>query len=131
MSDLTLKRIEEIAAYSGPDAVPGIRFRPAARALGVTAWGMNVLEVDPGCARYPEHDHPWASRTSCDSSAVASFAAEGLALGAEIVTLGSALTLLDSPPAGGGRRRDAGGGVVKAPRPTGPATSACRRAPAP
>ncbi|MNC90064.1 Cupin domain protein [compost metagenome] len=26
-------------------------------ALGVSAWGMNVLELDPGCTGYPEHDH--------------------------------------------------------------------------
>lgn len=52
-----LKRIEEIAAYAGANATPGIRFRPAGRALGVTAWGMNVLEIDAGCTRYPEHDH--------------------------------------------------------------------------
>jgi uncharacterized cupin superfamily protein len=57
MADATLKKIEEIPAYAGPNAIPGIRFRPAGRALGVTAWGMNVIEIDPGCTRYPEHDH--------------------------------------------------------------------------
>jgi mannose-6-phosphate isomerase-like protein (cupin superfamily) len=57
MSNLTMMKIEEIAAYGGPNAIPGIRFRPAAGALGVTAWGMNVLEIDPGCEKYPEHDH--------------------------------------------------------------------------
>jgi mannose-6-phosphate isomerase-like protein (cupin superfamily) len=57
MADLTLMKIEEIAPYAGPNAIPGMRFRPAARALGVTAWGMNVLEIDPGCEKYPEHDH--------------------------------------------------------------------------
>jgi mannose-6-phosphate isomerase-like protein (cupin superfamily) len=57
MADATLKKIEEIPAYTGPNAIPGIRFRPAARALGVTAWGMSVIEIDSGCTRYPEHDH--------------------------------------------------------------------------
>ena len=57
MADITLKKIEEIAPYAGPHAIPGMRFRPAARALGVTAWGMNVFDIDPGCALYPEHDH--------------------------------------------------------------------------
>ena len=57
MADLTLKKIEEIAPYAGPNAIPGMRFRPAARALGITAWGMNVFEIDPGCEKYPEHDH--------------------------------------------------------------------------
>lgn len=57
MGDVIAKRLEEIPAYAGPAAIPGIRFRPAARSLGVTAWGMNVLELDPGTTRYPEHDH--------------------------------------------------------------------------
>jgi uncharacterized cupin superfamily protein len=57
MSDVTVKLVEEIEAYQGPNAIPGIRFRSIGRNLGVTAWGMNVLELDPGCTRYPEHDH--------------------------------------------------------------------------
>ena len=57
MTDLTLKKIEEIVPYAGPNAIPGIRFRPAAHALGVSAWGMNVIEIDPDCEKYPEHDH--------------------------------------------------------------------------
>ncbi len=57
MADVQVKRIEEIEFFQGPKAVPGIRFRPAARALGVTAWGMNVLDIEPGCTGYPEHDH--------------------------------------------------------------------------
>jgi quercetin dioxygenase-like cupin family protein len=57
MDDVTVKAIEAIEAYSGPNAIPGIRFRPARQALGVTSWGMSVLELDPGCSGYPEHDH--------------------------------------------------------------------------
>ncbi|HET7825677.1 MAG TPA: hypothetical protein VFK90_10105 [Anaeromyxobacter sp.] len=57
MSDITLKRIEEIEPYTGPRTIPGIAFRPAARALGVTAWGMNVLDLQPNVTGYPEHDH--------------------------------------------------------------------------
>ncbi len=49
--------ISSIPAYEGPHAIPGIRFRAARQALGVTAWGMNVLELDPGCEGHPEHDH--------------------------------------------------------------------------
>lgn len=52
-----MKRIEDIQPYQGPHAIPGIRFRALREALGVTAWGMNVLELDPGCEGYPEHDH--------------------------------------------------------------------------
>ncbi|MFK7988284.1 MAG: hypothetical protein AB8I08_19850 [Sandaracinaceae bacterium] len=54
---VTVKPIETIDAYEGENAIEGIRFRPAAAALGVTAWGMNVLELDAGCEGYPEHDH--------------------------------------------------------------------------
>jgi mannose-6-phosphate isomerase-like protein (cupin superfamily) len=25
--------------------------------MGVSAWGMNVIELDAGCEGYPEHDH--------------------------------------------------------------------------
>jgi mannose-6-phosphate isomerase-like protein (cupin superfamily) len=57
MSDVTSKRIEEIEAYAGPRAIPGIAFRPAARSLGITAWGMNVIELGPDVTGYPEHDH--------------------------------------------------------------------------
>ena len=57
MSDVTVKRIEELEQYQGEYAIPGIRFLYAAKGLGVTAWGMNVLELAPGCDKYPEHDH--------------------------------------------------------------------------
>jgi uncharacterized cupin superfamily protein len=57
MSEIKARTIEEIPYYQGPNAVAGIRFRTAGRELGVTAWGMNVLEIEPGCAGYPEHDH--------------------------------------------------------------------------
>ena len=52
-----VKNIEDIEPYRGPHAIEGIRFRAAREALGVSAWGMNVLELDPGCDGYPEHDH--------------------------------------------------------------------------
>jgi mannose-6-phosphate isomerase-like protein (cupin superfamily) len=51
------KNIKDIAPYAGPNAIPGIRFRAARQALGVTAWGMNVLELDAHCTGHPEHDH--------------------------------------------------------------------------
>ncbi len=49
--------IDTIPAYEGPHAIPGIRFRAARAAFGVTAWGMNVLDFDPHNAGHPEHDH--------------------------------------------------------------------------
>jgi mannose-6-phosphate isomerase-like protein (cupin superfamily) len=57
MGDVTRKDIEEIEYDRGPNAIPGIKFHAAARALGVTAWEMSVLEIEADCTRYPEHDH--------------------------------------------------------------------------
>jgi len=57
MTDLKARRLEEIPYYQGPGAIPGIRFHAAGRELGVTAWGMNVLEIEAGVTAYPEHDH--------------------------------------------------------------------------
>lgn len=54
---ITILRIEDVAPYAGPNEISGIRFRPLRGALGVTAWGMNVLELAPGCTGYPAHDH--------------------------------------------------------------------------
>lgn len=57
MDGITVLKVEQIPAYEGPHAIDGIRFRSARDALGVSAWGMNVLELDPGCTGYPTHDH--------------------------------------------------------------------------
>jgi uncharacterized cupin superfamily protein len=57
MAGITLKNIEEVAPYAGPNAISGIRFRPLRQALGVSSWGMSVLELEPHCTGYPEHDH--------------------------------------------------------------------------
>ena len=57
MTKVTIKRIADCAYYQGPNAISGIKFRSAGRELGVSAWGMNVLEIDAGCTGYPEHDH--------------------------------------------------------------------------
>src|SRR5438045_4077105 len=65
MADVSVKKIEEVDYYKGDKAVPGIRFRPAGRALGVSAWGMNVIEIDPGCEKYPEHDHQKDGQEEC------------------------------------------------------------------
>ncbi|MCA9671756.1 MAG: cupin domain-containing protein [Myxococcales bacterium] len=57
MQPITILRADEIEAYSGPHEIPGIKFRTARQALGVTSWGMNVLSLDAHCDGYPEHDH--------------------------------------------------------------------------
>ncbi len=54
---VVVRSISAIEHYQGDHAIPGIRFRPAKQAMDVTAWGMNVIELDAGCEGYPEHDH--------------------------------------------------------------------------
>ena len=57
MDDITVKKIEEIEAYGGPHAIPGMRFRPVRQALGVSSFGLSVIEIDANCSGYPAHDH--------------------------------------------------------------------------
>jgi mannose-6-phosphate isomerase-like protein (cupin superfamily) len=57
MTDVTVRRLEDLECYQGQYAISGMRFLYAGRNLGVTAWGMNVLDMEPNCVRYPEHDH--------------------------------------------------------------------------
>ena len=57
MRGITITNVSTLAAYEGPHAIPGIRFRAAREPLGVSSWGMNVLELDAGCEAYPEHEH--------------------------------------------------------------------------
>ena len=57
MSDVQVKRIDEVEPYTGPGEREGIKFRAVGRALGVSAWGMNAIEMAPGTSTYPEHDH--------------------------------------------------------------------------
>jgi mannose-6-phosphate isomerase-like protein (cupin superfamily) len=57
VSDVTIKRIDEVEPYRGPNTLAGIQFRPAGRAVGVTAFGLNVLNLAPGATTYFEHDH--------------------------------------------------------------------------
>ncbi|MEZ5987572.1 MAG: hypothetical protein R3F30_00295 [Planctomycetota bacterium] len=57
MGEIEVRKFADCAPYEGPDAIPGIRFRPVGPALGVSGWGMNLLELDAGCTGYPEHDY--------------------------------------------------------------------------
>lgn len=57
MSEIQMKGIDEVEPYKGPGEREGIKFRAVGRALGVTAFGMNVIEMAPGTTSYPEHDH--------------------------------------------------------------------------
>jgi mannose-6-phosphate isomerase-like protein (cupin superfamily) len=53
--DVTHARIEEIDAIEG--FFEGIRFHKAAAGLGVSAFGISIIEMAPGADEYPEHDH--------------------------------------------------------------------------
>jgi mannose-6-phosphate isomerase-like protein (cupin superfamily) len=57
MSEIVPKLVSELGYYQGQHEIPGIKFRYAGKDLGVTTWGMNVLELAPHCTTYPEHDH--------------------------------------------------------------------------
>jgi len=57
MNEIQMKGINEVEPYRGPLEREGIKFRAMGGALGVTAWGMNVIEMGPGASTYPEHDH--------------------------------------------------------------------------
>ncbi len=50
-SDWTSVRIDDI------EAIMGGGFRRARAALGVTSFGMQVIDLRPNEHRYPEHDH--------------------------------------------------------------------------
>lgn len=52
MPNITIKGIDELDSYEN-----GGRFRFAGKSLGVTAWGMNVLNFPPNWKDYPNHDH--------------------------------------------------------------------------
>ena len=51
MSDLTVKRLEEF------EAVFGGGMRRVRAGLGVTSFGMQVIELPPDFSMYPNHDH--------------------------------------------------------------------------
>lgn len=55
MSDVTPITVGEIEAISG--ILDGITFHKAAGALGVTAFGISIVDLEPGADTYPEHDH--------------------------------------------------------------------------
>ncbi len=55
MADLAHVKIEEIDAIDG--FFEGIRFHKAAAGLGVSAFGISIIELAPGAEDYPEHDH--------------------------------------------------------------------------
>ncbi|MEZ4321693.1 MAG: cupin domain-containing protein [Myxococcota bacterium] len=57
MAQIAIHNASDIPWYQGPHEIPGIRFRHARQTLGVSAFGMNVLDIEAGCTGYPQHDH--------------------------------------------------------------------------
>jgi mannose-6-phosphate isomerase-like protein (cupin superfamily) len=55
MADVNHIPIEEIEAIEG--FFEGIRFHKAAAGLGVSSFGISIIEMAPGADEYPEHDH--------------------------------------------------------------------------
>jgi len=55
MADVTHIAIEDIEAIDG--FFEGIRFHKAAAGLGVSSFGISIIEMAPGADEYPEHDH--------------------------------------------------------------------------
>ena len=51
MADYTVKKMDEI------EAIYGGGFKRARAALGVEAFGMQVIDMPPNATQYPEHDH--------------------------------------------------------------------------
>ena len=51
MADVTVKRLEEF------EAIFGGGFRRVRAGLGVSSFGLAVMDFPPGFTQYPEHDH--------------------------------------------------------------------------
>src|SRR5262245_22039895 len=50
MADVTFKRFEDLESYKG-------QFIYAGKGLGLTSFGMNLIEMPPNWQDYPDHDH--------------------------------------------------------------------------
>jgi mannose-6-phosphate isomerase-like protein (cupin superfamily) len=55
MADVTHTKIDEIDAIDG--FFEGIKFHKAAAGLGVSSFGISIIDLAPGAGDYPEHDH--------------------------------------------------------------------------
>jgi hypothetical protein len=55
MADVTHTRIEDLDAIEG--FFEGIKFHKAAAGLGVSSFGISIIDLAPGADEYPEHDH--------------------------------------------------------------------------
>ena len=48
-------KIDEINALEG--FLEGIKMHQVAAGLGISAFGISIVEMEPGATEYPEHDH--------------------------------------------------------------------------
>jgi mannose-6-phosphate isomerase-like protein (cupin superfamily) len=55
VADVTHAKIEEIDAIDG--FFEGIKFHRVAAGLGVSSFGISIIDLAPGASEYPEHDH--------------------------------------------------------------------------
>ena len=51
MADYTVKKVDEL------EAIYGGAFKRARAELGVSSFGMQVIDMPPNADQYPEHDH--------------------------------------------------------------------------
>ncbi len=55
MADVTHVEVDELDAIEG--FFEGIKFHKAAAGLGVSSFGISIIDLAPGADEYPEHDH--------------------------------------------------------------------------
>jgi mannose-6-phosphate isomerase-like protein (cupin superfamily) len=55
MADVTHARIDELGAIEG--FLDGFTFRRAGFEMGVTPFGMSIIDMPPDTTAYPAHDH--------------------------------------------------------------------------
>lgn len=55
MADVTHARIDELRAIEG--FLDGFTFRRAGAEMGVTPFGMSIIDMPANTTAYPEHDH--------------------------------------------------------------------------
>lgn len=55
MADVTHVRVDDLDSIEG--FFEGIKFHKAAAGLGVSSFGISIIDLAPGADEYPEHDH--------------------------------------------------------------------------
>jgi mannose-6-phosphate isomerase-like protein (cupin superfamily) len=55
MSEVTHKRIDELDVVE--EFIEGFKFHRARAELGVSSFGLSIIDMPPNTTDYPEHDH--------------------------------------------------------------------------